>query len=317
MPPPSVLPPAPRRVLLAHGVPGLADALAGAVPGLQVRERRPAEIAAADLEWAEALVGFRRPTTDGWGNVRWIHSIGAGVDAFLFRTGLPASILVTRSSEDFGPSIGEYVLARMLAVTQHLAHFAGAQRERRWAPRDPESPGGSRALVLGTGLVGQGVARALLAIGVRCDGLSRSGRPVAPFGRVGTLDRFDELVRGARWLVLAAPLTEATWRLLDRDRLARCGGAYLINVGRGGLVEEAALPEALDAGWLAGAALDVFEQEPLDPGSPLWGRADVTCSPHIAGITSREGALEGFLDCHAALARGERPRWAVDREAGY
>jgi phosphoglycerate dehydrogenase-like enzyme len=129
--------------------------------------------------------------------------------------------------------------------------------------------------------------------------------------------RFGEAVGGAHWLVLACPLTEETYHFLDRSRLEHCRGAYLINVGRGRLVDEPALPAALDAGQLSGAALDVFETEPLPAGSPLWDRADVTISPHISGLTTVPGAAAGFLACLADLEAGRRPALAVDSSRGY
>jgi phosphoglycerate dehydrogenase-like enzyme len=128
---------------------------------------------------------------------------------------------------------------------------------------------------------------------------------------------FGNAVAGARWLVLAMPLTEGTWHLLDRERLATCGGAYLINIGRGALLDEAALPEALDQGHLSGAALDVFEAEPLPPSSPLWTHPKVTVSPHCSGVTTTPAAGDGFLECLAAVEQGALPRWAVDRAVGY
>ena len=90
-----------------------------------------------------------------------------------------------------------------------------------------------------------------------------------------------------------------------------------MNSGRGAVVDQALLPEALDKGWLRGAALDVFDVEPLPAESPLWADARVMISPHISGITTIDGAVTGFLECLSALERGERPKWIVDRERQY
>ena len=117
--------------------------------------------------------------------------------------------------------------------------------------------------------------------------------------------------------MLACPLTEETFHLLNRDRLSACGGAYLVNVGRGMLVEEEALPDALDQKWLSGAALDVFEREPLPEESPLWSREDVTISPHISGLTTVPGAAAGFLEVLGDLEAGREPRLRVDLGKGY
>jgi glyoxylate/hydroxypyruvate reductase A len=113
------------------------------------------------------------------------------------------------------------------------------------------------------------------------------------------------------------PLTSETRRLIGRDVLSACRGAVLINAGRGAVVDESMIPEALDNGWLSGAILDVFEVEPLPSDSPLWDDRRVMISPHISGPTTVEGAVEGFLECLAEIERGELPARTVDRSRGY
>jgi D-2-hydroxyacid dehydrogenase (NADP+) len=312
------LPRSPRKVLVSDPLhEGLGARLAEARPDLTIHERGVADVTEADVAWADVFVGFRPPRVGDWRELPWVHCIGAGVDAWAFRTGLSPRTLLTRTSEDFGPQMGEYCLSRALAVTQRLRHLESEQRARSWKPKHPEQIRGSVALVVGTGTVGAGIARALLGAGCIVNGLSRSGRPREPFGRVFPIGAFGEAVAGVRWLVLACPLTEETWHLLDRDRLVGCGGAYLINVGRGALVDEAALPEALDSRWLSGAALDVFEREPLPESSPLWAREEVTISPHISGLTTVPGAAAGFLEVLADLETGRVPRLRVELERGY
>jgi phosphoglycerate dehydrogenase-like enzyme len=308
------------RILISHTLhEGLGDWILSRRPALQIRARGAADITPEDVAWAEVFVGFRPPPkVPAWQRAfRWIHCIGAGVDAFAFRTGLAPDVLLTRTSEDFGPQIGEYCLARSLAVTQRLRALDVEQRARVWVPKHPAQLLGTRVLVVGTGTVGRAIARAYSALGCAVVGISRHGRPVEPFHRVATLDGFASLMGGTRWLILACPLTEATVHLIDRARLRQCAGACLINVGRGPLVDETALPEALDQGWLSAAALDVFEHEPLPPESPLWERADVMISPHISGLTTIPGAGEGFLTCLAELEAGRRPSLAVDPAQGY
>jgi phosphoglycerate dehydrogenase-like enzyme len=308
----------PRRILVSHTLhEGLGEYLLTRRPDLEVRARGQREIVAEDVEWAEVYVGFWPPAAGPWRALRWIHCIGAGVDAFAFRAGLPKETLLTRTAEDFGPMIGEYCLARALAVTQRLRQLDAEQRARSWRPKHPERLRGTRALIVGTGAVGRGIGGAFLGAGCVVDGLSRRGEPREPFATVWPGARFMEAVRGARWLVLACPLTEETFHFLNRARLAECGGTYLINVGRGRLVEEPALVEALDHGWLAGCALDVFETEPLPADSPLWARAEVTISPHISGLTTIPGAGDGFLQCLVEVEAGRTPRLAVDTALGY
>jgi phosphoglycerate dehydrogenase-like enzyme len=308
----------PRRILVSHTLhEGLGDYLLARRPDLDVRAKGQGEITPQDVEWAQVYVGFRPPASGPWRELRWIHCIGAGVDAFSFRTGLSPETLLTRTAEDFGPMIGEYCLARALAVTQRLRPLDADQRARRWIPKHPERLRGTRALIVGTGAVGRGIARALLAAGCVVEGLSRSGERREPFAAVRPAARFAEAVREVRWLVLACPLTEETYHFLDRTRLAECGGSYLINVGRGPLVDEPAIPEALDNGWLSGCALDVFETEPPSQSSPLWDRSKITISPHISGLTTIPGAGDGFLACLAEVEAGRTPELAVDVGRGY
>jgi glyoxylate/hydroxypyruvate reductase A len=117
--------------------------------------------------------------------------------------------------------------------------------------------------------------------------------------------------------VLAAPLTATTRHFVNRERLSQCGGAYLMNVGRGALIDEAALPEALERGWIRGAALDVFATEPLPADSPLWTHPRVVVSPHVSGPSTIAATAAGFLECLAAFERGVTPRWVVAPESGY
>jgi phosphoglycerate dehydrogenase-like enzyme len=309
----------PKRILLSDTLhEGLGDYLLERRPDLELRARGWNAISPEDVAWSEAFVGFRAPKVPGWEtHFRWIHCIGAGVDAFAFRTGLPATTLLTRTSEDFGPQIGEYCLARALAVTQRLRHLDSEQRARSWKPRHPSQLRGTRALIVGTGTVGRGIARALEGAGVTVGGLSRSGRIKEGFSMVHPAERFGEAVAGAQWLILACPLTEESFHFLDRARMAVAAGSYLINVGRGQLVDEVALPEALDQRWLSGAALDVFAIEPLPRTSPLWDRPDVAISPHISGLTTIPGAAEGFLTSLAEVEAGKRPALSVDPVRGY
>ena len=276
-------------------------------------------ITAEHLDWAEVYLGFRRPPTlRDWGKIRWIHCIGAGVDGIIYGIDVPKSVIVTKSSEDFGPAIGEWCVARALAVNQFLATFADDQRAQRWdREREPIVLRGQRVVILGTGQVGSGIARAFRGLGCRVDGLSRTGAARPDFDRVATTDRFAEIVKGANWLILAAPLTAESRRFVDRTRLAQCDGAYLMNVGRGAVADEAAIPDAIDQGWLSGAALDVFEKEPLPAESPLWRHPKITISPHISGPSTVAATAEGFLESLTAIEEGATLRLAVDPSIGY
>ena len=319
---PFALPFAPRRIVIgSHMHAPLTDWLRERRPDLEIRAGKFTDISAADLAWAEAYVGFKRPPSDpSLGRVRWVHSTGAGVDGFLLPEPLAPTQLLTRSSEAFGPMIAEWAVARIFAFQQQLSALAEAQRERRWARRNISHVAGTRALILGTGEIGTAVGRTLAALGCRVTGVSRSGvaRSTEPFEAVHTVSALPELVGDADWIVLTLPATPTTRGLFSRALLSRCRGALLLNAGRGAVLDESALPEAFTQGWLRGAALDVFETEPLPESSPLWNDPRVMISPHISGITTVAGAGAGFLDCLAELEAGRLPvAWVVDRARGY
>ena len=317
--PPSIPFRAKRVVIGARAHAQLAAFIRERRPDLEVEGAAHTEITPAQLAWADAYVGFRRPPGAAtMGAVRWVHCTGAGVDSWLDAPGLDVEVLLTRTPESFGPAIAEWAVARVLAFQQQLLDVAKAQSERRWAPRDIQPVAGTRALVLGTGDVGRVVANRLHTLGCDVVGVSRTGRAAsADFSAVHRAAALPDLVGDAQWIVLTLPVTAATRGLFSRALMSRCRGAVLLNAGRGAVVEERAIPEALDQGWLRGAALDVFAVEPLPADSPLWGDARVMVSPHISGLTTVEGAGTGFLECLAMLERGELPRWVVDRGRGY
>jgi phosphoglycerate dehydrogenase-like enzyme len=280
------------------------------------------DVSAADLEWADTYVGFRRPPAaagaSGMGRVRWVHCTGAGVDAWLYPVTLPSTMLLTRTNESFGPMIAEWALARALAFTQHLLPLAEDQRAHRWSSREIGFVRGTHAVIVGTGDVGSHIARAFAAFGARISGVSRSGHAdPGIFSTMYSVARLRDAVPAADWLILALPLTTETAGLVSAEVLDACRGAILINAGRGAVVDESAIPRALDRGALRGAALDVFTVEPLAPTSPLWDDDRVMISPHLSGPTTVVGAVGGFVACVADLRAGRWPALTVDRQRGY
>lgn len=313
------LPVAPKRVVIGHDShAAMKAALLRDRPDLEVRAGKLSDLSASDLEWGEAYLGFRRPAFPTLGNIRWVHSTGAGVDPWLYPNELPRNILLTRSSESFGPMIAEWALARALAFTQRIISLAESQQRREWEKFDVPMLAGSTALVIGTGDVGGHVAKVFQSLGCHVRGVSRSGRGSADlFESVAPVSELVNAVKGADWIIVMLPLTDETRGLVNREVLRHCKGAVLMNAGRGPVVDEAALPEALNNGWLRGAALDVFEVEPLPEESPLWLDSRVMISPHIAGLTTVEGAVAGFVECLTDLEHRRAPKWVVSRERQY
>jgi phosphoglycerate dehydrogenase-like enzyme len=311
--------PRPRRIVIgARAHAELAERLRAARDDLEVRGSPYTQVTADDLSWADTYVGFLRPPLPTMGDVRWVHCTGAGVDAWLSPNELPRDILLTRTSEPFGVYIAEWALARALAFRQQLLDLDDCQRRREWKPREAGYVRGSRAVVVGTGDVGSSIARLFAALGARVHGVSRSGQgDPAAFAATSPVSELRSVAATADWLIVTVPLTPETRGLVGRDVLSACRGAVLINAGRGATVDEAIIPEALDNGWLAGAALDVFTVEPLPADSPLWDDRRVMISPHSSGPTTVDGAVTGFLECLSEIERGEMPKRTVDRDRGY
>lgn len=292
------------------------EALRGAAPGWPLRVLRsdgldgdPADVEVAffsgDLypartrDLARALHGAPR--------LRWLHSFAAGVDHPWFQGLLARGVRLSNSSGASAVPIAHTVMLYVLALSRDLPGWLREQAERRWSPRDVEDVSGQRLGVVGLGPIGLEVARLAGAFGMEVVGFRRTPRGDEPC-EVRRLPDLDAALPGLDWLVLALPLTEDTRRLLDARRLALLPPrARLVNVGRGALVDEAALVQALAAGRLAGAALDVFEVEPLPPASPLWSLPRVLVTPHSAGTGpgNHLRAAELFVDNVGRYVRGE------------
>ncbi|GHB64806.1 2-hydroxyacid dehydrogenase [Streptomyces umbrinus] len=252
----------------------------------------------------------------------WVHVAAAGVDSFLF----PAlvdnpRVVLTNSRGVYDRPIAEYVLGLILALAKDFPGTWEHQRRREWRPRDSERIDGRTVLVWGTGPIGRAVARMLRAVGMRVSAVGRTECVEDPdFGTVHALSGLRPALAAADYVVLAAPLTAATRGMVDASVLASMKpGARLVNVGRGGLVDEEALVRHLTDGRLAGAALDVFAHEPLPAASPLWDLPGVIVSPHTAGEVTgwRDDLADLFLDNLTRRAEGRELRNVVDKERGY
>lgn len=299
-----------------------------AAPGWELWPYREDEAAVTGLAEAEAVlrwVGgqrFSRLVAEG-PNVRWLHTASAGVDHVLTpevraKTGLT----VTDSGPAFEIAISEFILAWMLMVTRGLPELIAHQRERRWEGAAQRELAGATVGIVGLGPIGRGVAVRAKAFGMRTLGQRRTQAPCEGVDEVGTgPDGLARLLAESDYVVLAAALTGETRALIGAEQLAQMKReAWLINVARGGVVDEPALIEALKDGRIGGACLDVFAQEPLRGDSPLWDLPNVYVAPHnssggTAGLRERQKAL--FLDNLRRFARGEPLGGIVDVARGY
>ena len=247
--------------------------------------------------------------------VRWVHTASAGVDRLAFPALLDSDATLTNSRGVFDTPIAEYVTGLVIAMAKDLPGTLAAQAQREWRHRESERVGGRTAVVVGSGPIGRATAALLAAVGMRVELVGRREGE-----GVHAVDALPDLLPRAEWLVLAAPLTDATRGLLDAAALAALPpGARVINVGRGALVVQDDLVEALASGHLGGAALDVFEREPLPADSPLWKLPGVIVSPHMSGdVVGWRDELETlFVDNLARYRRGADLRNVVDKTLGF
>jgi phosphoglycerate dehydrogenase-like enzyme len=290
--------------------------------GAEIRLAGPSDLAGA-LSGADVLLvwdflspavpaAWRAADTDA---VRWVHTASAGVDKVTFPEILEHPARITNARGVFDRPIAEYVTGVVLAFAKDLPTTLRLQARREWRHRETSTVHGRTAVVVGSGPIGRAIADMLGAVGLRTELVGRRAADgVHPFEALhGLLPRADVLV-------LAAPLTEATRGMLDKAALDLLPDtAQVVNVGRGGLVVEPDLVAALQAGRIAGAALDVFETEPLPADSPLWDMQDVIVSPHMSGdVVGWRGMLvDQFLDNLARYRAGEPLQNVVDKSLGY
>jgi phosphoglycerate dehydrogenase-like enzyme len=276
---------------------GDASSLAEALPGAEVL-----------LVW-DFLSDAVRDAWPAADSLRWVHTASAGVDRLTFPGLLESDVILTNSRGVFDRPMAEYVLGLVLAMAKDFPGTLAAQARREWHHRETEPVTGRRVVVVGGGPIGRAIAGLLGAVGMTVELVGRR--------------EFDELPRllpGTDWLVLAAPLTDATRGMLDAAALALLpASARVINVGRGALVVEPDLVDALREHRIAGAALDVFAREPLPADSPLWTLPGVIVSPHMSGdlIGWRQDLVEVFRDTLARTPGGEPLRNVVDKALGY
>jgi phosphoglycerate dehydrogenase-like enzyme len=236
--------------------------------------------------------------------LKWVHIHSAGLDRPIFGELQARGVEVTPSSGVNAQSVAHTVVAGVLALNRHFPKLMRQQAEHKWRTLAtssllPADLAGQTAVVVGWGPIGRLIGEFLAALGLRIIVARHSPAPVPQAAACVTYGDLASVLPAADWLILACPLTDATRRLVDSDMLAALpAGANLVNVSRGEVVVEQALIEALRSGRLAGAFLDVFEQEPLPAESPLWDMENVIASPHSAGHAAGnyQRVIDLFLD---------------------
>jgi len=252
--------------------------------------------------------------------LRWVHSWAAGVEWLLFPALVERDVVLTNTRGVYGASLAEFALAAMLYFAKGLARMKASQRAGKWDPFDVQMLQGATLGLVGYGDIGRKVAALGAAMGMRVLVLRRHPEPAAGAAAPEMVTSKRLLCERSDYVVLAAPITPETRHFIGTDELdAMRPEAVLVNVGRGGLVDQTALVAALQRGVIRGAALDVFETEPLPAGDPLYGLDNVLLSPHTADHTAtwREEAMRCFLDNLRRFVAGEPLLHVVDKARGY
>lgn len=256
-------------------------------------------------------------------NVRWVHCVYAGLDGFFFPKLVDSDVPVTNSRGVFSDSLGEFVIGAVLFFAKDFRRMIRSQAAETWDPFDVEEIGGQTIGILGYGSIGKAVAVRAKAMGMRVVALRRAPDSSPPDPSVDEMlppHRKLELVAGCDYLVVTAPLTPETAGMVGPDEFeAMKPGAVVVNVGRGPVVDEASLIRALLEEKIRGAALDVFNAEPLPKGHPFYRMENVLLSPHCADHTPRWlwNAMELFADNLRRYRRGEPLKNVVDKKSGY
>ncbi len=264
---------------------------------------------------------YKRSTVLGAQRLKWLHVGGTGIDRLHPLNELDSELIITNTPGLNAEMMADYVICVMLMLTWDFPRLMRNQLERKWERWAVDRLEGKVLALIGVGNIGRPIADRAVALGMRVIGVKRSPEPVPGVERVaGVDDQLHQTLSEADYVVLALPLTNETRGMIGpREFEAMKENAYLINVCRGKVVQEEALVTALRQGQIRGAALDVFENEPLPPESELWGLKNVIISPHVSSWSKdyRMRAAEIFCVNLERYLSGKPLLHIVDRSRGY
>ena len=316
-----------RKLAIAPLMPlpqGRAQKIAQAATGFEVVElNRNSE----ELANFEVIFGYPNPKSiRGSKSLKWLHSSTSGIDVFLGdEAALAPDVVITNSAGAYGLSIAEHLIAVSLMLLRQLGQYACAQTEGRW-----KNLGGTQSLygktvtVVGLGDIGGRYAALCKAFGATVRGIVRTPRSVLPNGvdTLYTAEDLDTALQDADIVAICLPSTTQTTYLFNKTRLNKLKpGSFLLNVGRGNIIDQDALIEVLQNGHLGGVGLDVTTPEPLPPDSPLWRFPNAIITPHIShggGMDiTQDLIVDKFISYLQDYIAGKPLPVTVDRNAGY
>lgn len=281
--------------------------------GEKILDFKGAKEATAALPEAEILISTARFGSEllkACGRLKWLYIMSAGVETLPFSELDERGVTVTNVGGIHGIQISEHVLGMMLSFSRRLQHSFRNQLKHRWEDSGAiDELAGKTLCIVGAGKIGREVARKASVFDLRVIGLKKRAEPLEHFDEVLGMDSLHEVLPRSDYILLLAPLTDETYHMIGREEfVAMKRSAVFLNMSRGDTVDEQAMIEALRAGRIAGAGLDVFHEEPLPESSPLWDMENVIITPHSAGDSPHyvKRAMELFLESLACY-RQERP----------
>ncbi len=309
----------PKIVVYCSGHEKMADVVRKMnCPGEIIAPGSRQELEAAMLS-AEVVFGWKIPSHlyARASHLKWVQSMGAGVDDLVSNSNLSPSVIITRIVDQFGSAISEYVFAELLAQVRHIDRRRHQQVQRQWKPFEIESLAGRNFGIAGLGSIGYELTRKARAFDMTVFGLSRTPRPDM-VDHWFSASEWPEFVRKLDYLVVALPLTPQTRHVVDKEVFGQMKPeAIIVNIGRGEIINEDHMKAALLMHQISGAVLDVFEKEPLPRDDILWELPNVSVSPHIAGPSQDERAARFFVNNVKNYLRHEPLQGVVNREHGY
>ncbi|HET7871516.1 MAG TPA: D-2-hydroxyacid dehydrogenase [Terriglobales bacterium] len=319
-----------HRFELWHAPAWLRARLQETFPGFTFVQLEDYERIAEEIADADIFIGWslRPDQLAGAKKLKWIHSPAAAIHQLMYPELIKSNVVITNSTGVHGPVVAEHAIAVLLAMAKRLPQAMRYQAQKKWSqeilwnerPRPREVDGGTVAVV-GLGGIGREFAVRAKALGLRVLGVRENpGKGPGPADAVFGPEQIEEVLPQADYVLLCTPVTPATKHIINAARLRKMKpDAYLINVARGTLIDEPALVTALKARQIAGAALDVFEQEPLPADSEFWSLENVLVTPHTAAVTEKlwERHCDLIIENLRRFIDGRPLLNQVDKQKGY
>lgn len=320
-----------HRFELWNAPPWFAERLQRDFPDLTIIHLDSYDRMEEEIGEAEVVVAWSiRPEQFKAGKkLRWIHSPAAAVHQLMFPELINSDVILTNAREVHGPVVAEHVIALIFALAKKIPEAVGLQQKHTWGQEilwrgrlRPREVAGATLGLVGLGSIGQEVAKRAGALGMTVIAVRENPMKEVPEGvkQVYATAHLQAVLEQSDYIVLAVPLTPSTTKLMNAERLSQVkSDAYLINVGRGPLIDEPALAAALRSHQIGGAALDVFEHEPLPADSALWDLENLLITPHTAGLTEKlwDRHYELFSENLRRYLAGRPLLAVVDKQRGY